>query len=39
MSQSEICGGELVVQIVVPTKLWGVVLDVVHGPVAGHLGG
>ncbi len=38
MSQSEFAGGELVVQIVVPTKLREVVLDVAHGPFAGHLG-
>ncbi|KAI2646937.1 Retrovirus-related Pol polyprotein [Labeo rohita] len=38
MAHNEIRGGELVVQIVVPTKLREVVLDVAHGPVGGHLG-
>lgn len=38
MFQSENSGGESLVQVVVPMKLWEVVLNVAHGPVEGHLG-
>lgn len=38
LSQSEDSGSESLVQTVVPTNSREVVLDVGHGPIAGHLG-